>query len=177
MLDATSHPVSVLGPLMVSAAMVVVTILVHTTALIAAAYPLRRKLLSGPATARFSGEVWVTASISFLALVAHFAEIAIWAVVLLFCGEFTRLSAAFYESAMNYTSLGYGDVVMSPSWKLLGPIEAATGLLMFGVSTAWIFAVMQQFLRTKFNAVSASITPLTPMRRHRNGKHYEECLP
>jgi hypothetical protein len=66
------------------------------------------------------------------------------------CGEFTRLAAAFYHSAMNYTSLGYGDVVMSNSWKLLGPLEAANGLLMFGVSTAIIFAVVQRLFRTRF---------------------------
>ena len=60
------------------------------------------------------------------------------------CGEFTRFAGAFYKSAMNYTSLGSGDVVMSASWKLLGPLEAASGMLMFGVSTALIFAVIQR---------------------------------
>src|SRR5690242_8105480 len=105
---AAGQPISVLGPLMVSAAMSVVTGLVHATALIAAVYLLRRKLRRLP-TVRFSGEVWLTASISLLALVAHFVEIAVWALVFEFCGEFKRLSSAFYESAMNYTSLGYGD--------------------------------------------------------------------
>jgi Ion channel len=77
-------------------------------------------------------------------------EITIWAVVLQTCGEFTRLAAAFYHSAMNYTSLGYGDVVMSNSWKLLGPLEAANGLLMFGVSTAIIFAVTLRLFQMRF---------------------------
>lgn len=153
---AAGQPILVLGPLMISAAMSVVTVLVHATALIATIYLLRRKLRSLP-TVRFSGEVWLTASISLLALVAHFVETTVWALVLELCGEFTRLSSAFYESAMNYTSLGYGDVVMSPSWKLLGPSEAAMGLLMFGVSTGWIFAVMQQLLRTKFSSVPSDI--------------------
>lgn len=178
MTDTAGQPISVLGPLLVSAAMSVVTILVHAAALIAAAWLLRGKLRTSFATIRFSGDVWLTASIALLALAAHFAEIAIWAVVLMSCGEFTRLSAAFYQSAMNYTSLGYGDVEMSPSWKLLRPVEAAIGLLMFGVSTAWIFAVMQQLLRTKFvNVVDASITPLTLVRRQRNGNFGEEILP
>ena len=178
MTDTAGQPISVLGPLLVSAAMSVVTVLLHATALIAAAWLLRSKLRTSFATIRLSGDVWLTASIALLALAAHFAEIAIWAVALVSCGEFTHLSAAFYESAMNYTSLGYGDVVMSPSWKLLGPIEAATGLLMFGVSTAWIFAVMQRLLRTKFvNVVSASITPLTLLRRQRNGDFHKEILP
>ena len=37
-----------------------------------------------------------------------------------------------------------GDVVMSPRWELLGPLEAADGMLMFGVSTALIFAVVPE---------------------------------
>ena len=53
---------------------------------------------------------------------------------------------------MNYTSLGYGDVVMSASWKLFGPLEAADGLLMFGISTALIFAIIQRLLQMRYEA-------------------------
>jgi nucleoside-diphosphate-sugar epimerase len=45
-------------------------------------------------------------------------------------------------AAVNYTSLGYGDLIKTPSWRLLGPLETANGMLLFGVSTAMIFAVM-----------------------------------
>jgi hypothetical protein len=51
---------------------------------------------------------------------------------------------------VNYTTLGYGDVIMSPAWKLLGPIEAADGSLMFGVSTGMIFAVILRLMKTRF---------------------------
>ena len=51
---------------------------------------------------------------------------------------------------MNYSTLGYGDVIMSPAWKLLGPMEAANGALMVGVSTAMIFAVIQRLLLIRF---------------------------
>jgi hypothetical protein len=67
-----------------------------------------------------------------------------------FCGEFTQFATAFYHSSMNYTTLGYGDVVMSASWKLFGPLEAANGMLMFGVSTAMIFAVIQGLIQIRF---------------------------
>jgi hypothetical protein len=85
-------------------------------------------------------------------------EIAIWAVLFYACGEFTGLAPAFYHSAVNYTSLGYGDVVMSASWKLFGPLEAADGLLMFGVSTAMIFVVIQRLFRTRFEAAGTTHT-------------------
>jgi hypothetical protein len=46
--------------------------------------------------------------------------------------------------------LGYGDLIMTPSWRLLGPLEAADGMLMFGVSTALIFAVIQRLIQDRF---------------------------
>ena len=72
---------------------------------------------------------------------AQLLEITIWAVVFVSRGEFARLAATFYHLAMLHTSVGFGDAVMSNSRKLLGPLETANGLLMFGVSTAMIFAI------------------------------------
>jgi hypothetical protein len=84
------------------------------------------------------------------ALAAHLLEMALWALVFVFCGEFQDFSTAFYHSAVNYTSLGYGDLIMAPSWKLLGPVETANGMLLFGVSTAMIFAVIQRLVETRY---------------------------
>lgn len=75
------------------------------------------------------------------------------------CGEFRDFAAAFYHSAENYTSLGYGDVVMSAKWKLLGPLETADGMLMFGVSTAMIFAVVQRLIQTRYQLSDSRIPP------------------
>jgi hypothetical protein len=84
------------------------------------------------------------------AFLAHLMEIALWAALFQMCGEFKSFELAYYHSAVNYTTLGYGDLIMSPSWKLLGPLEAADGALMFGVSTAMIFAVAQRLILAKF---------------------------
>jgi Ion channel len=86
-----------------------------------------------------------------IALLAHLVEIAAWALLFMLCGEFHEFGAAFYHSAVNYTTLGYGDVIMTLSWRLLGPLEAANGMLMFGVSTAMIFAVIQQLIYTRYD--------------------------
>jgi hypothetical protein len=91
----------------------------------------------------------VTLAISF-ALAAHLIDIALWAVLFMICGEFTGIGTAYYHSAVNYTTLGYGDLVMTPSWRMLGPLEAADGMLMFGVSTAIIFALTQRLLQGRF---------------------------
>jgi len=61
-----------------------------------------------------------------------------------------RIGIACYHSAVNYTTLGYGDIIMSPSWRLLGPLEAASGILIFGVSTAMIFAAIVRLTQERF---------------------------
>ncbi len=91
----------------------------------------------------------VTLAIS-VALVAHLIDIAIWAVLFLGCGEFSNFGTAYYHSAVTYTTLGYGDVIMTPAWRMLAPLEAANGMLMFGVSTAIIFAVIQRLIQTRY---------------------------
>ena len=63
------------------------------------------------------------------------------------CGEFRDFGTAFYHSAVNDTSLGYGDLLMFPSWRFLGPLETANGTLLFGVSTAMVFAVILWLVR------------------------------
>jgi len=48
---------------------------------------------------------------------------------------------------VNFTSLGYGDVVMSARWKLLGPLEAANGILMLAITGAALMAILQQLIK------------------------------
>jgi hypothetical protein len=79
----------------------------------------------------------------------HLAEIALWALAFMACGEFESFERAFYHSAVNYTSLGYGDIVMSESWRLLGPLETMDGLLLFGISAAIMFAVLNRVVQQR----------------------------
>jgi Ion channel len=51
-----------------------------------------------------------------------------------------------YFAFVNYTTLGYGDVLPLQRWRLLGPITAMNGVLLFGWSTAVIFEVLQKVL-------------------------------
>ena len=99
---------------------------------------------------RYIIDLTIVVLVMSFAFVAHVIEVAVWAWLFLTCGEFQEFGIAFYHSAVNYSTLGYGDVIMSPSWKLLGPLEAADGSLMFGVSTAMIFAVILRLIQTRF---------------------------
>jgi len=87
-------------------------------------------------------DIVLLSMVMLLTLVGNFVQMAIWAALFLLLGEFDDLSAALYHSAVNFATLGYGDIVMSERWRLLGPIEAANGILMFGVSTAVMTAAV-----------------------------------
>lgn len=80
-------------------------------------------------------------------LAGHLAQTAVWAMVFVTTGELGEFAIAFYHSAVNYTTLGSGDIVMSPRWRLLGPLEAANGTLAFGWSTAVIVTVVIRLVR------------------------------
>ena len=87
--------------------------------------------------------------IMIILVVGNLAQIIIWGYLFLLLGEFELLSQAVYHSAVNFTTLGYGDIVMSAQYRLLGPLEAINGVLMIGVSTAVLMAVFQDLLRKK----------------------------
>ena len=57
--------------------------------------------------------------------------------------------SAFYFSAVTYTTTGYGDLVLPPEWRLLGAIEALTGILMCGWSTGFFFAIVSRLHRSE----------------------------
>jgi hypothetical protein len=145
-----THRIAILIPLAVGASAVVSTIFIRALAVIATVNFVRRERRLGRVGAGF----WIDFSIVSLtiavALAAHLIEIACWAVLFVVCGEFPEFGAAYYHSAVNYTTLGYGDVVMTPSWRMLGPLEAANGMLMFGVSTAIIFAIIQKLIQARY---------------------------
>ena len=144
------HQFAILYPLVVGVGAVACTIFVHALALAATVNFVRHERRLGRAGAGALIDLAIVALAISFAFVAHLIEIALWAVLLITCGEFQEFGNAFYHSAVNYTTLGYGDLLLTPSWRLLGPLEAANGALMFGVSTAMVFAVIQRLLLARF---------------------------
>jgi hypothetical protein len=144
------HEAAISRPLAVGLVVVLCTFFIHSLAIAANVrfFRFERKHRGAGTDLFVNLAIFVQAMA--LAFVAHLIEIALWAALFVICGEFNDFAAAFYHSAVNYSTLGYGDVIMSPSWKLLGPLEAADGALMFGVSTAMIFAVIQRLILTRF---------------------------
>ncbi|MEZ2585001.1 ion channel [Kluyvera intermedia] len=82
-----------------------------------------------------------------IVLLGNLLQILLWGMLFLWLGEFNTLLDAVYHSGVNFATLGYGDIVMSPQWKLLGPLEAVNGALMIGLSGACMLAVLQHHIR------------------------------
>jgi Ion channel len=145
-----AHPILLLTPLVVGSVAVICTILVHALPLSATITFVRREKKLGHLGINFRKDMGVVVRVILYAFVAHLIEMALWAILFLICGEFSDFATAYYHSAVNYTSLGYGDIIMSPPWRLLGPLETADGMLLFGVSAAMIFAVIQRLVETRY---------------------------
>jgi hypothetical protein len=121
---------------------------------------------------RVSASPWRTtlllSLVMLVMLLGNFVQMAVWALLFLALGEFDSFAKALYHSAVNFVTLGYGDIVMNERWRLLGPLEAANGVLMFGVSTAALTATLSDLLKHLFgrpqqqeSSVQAQTTPTT----------------
>lgn len=87
-----------------------------------------------------------------LLLVGNLGQISVWAFLFLLLEEFQLFADAFYHSAVNFGSLGYGDIVMSKEHRLLGALEAINGVLMIGVSTAALTTPFKDAIQTSLKA-------------------------
>jgi ion channel len=84
--------------------------------------------------------VWLAGWIILL----HLLEVTVWGLFYLWKDAMPDLASALYFSAVTYTTTGYGDLVLPAEWRLLGAIEALTGILMCGWSTGFFFAIVSR---------------------------------
>jgi hypothetical protein len=136
-------------PLFVGWLMIGALVVVQAAAITAIMRLTQRETRRENRSVRWLRGVTVFSRALLLIVLAQLVEIAAWAALFLAVGEFNDLPTAFYHSAMNFSTLGYGDIVMSRQWRLLGPLEAVAGMLMFGISTAVLFAVIQTLTRLR----------------------------
>jgi hypothetical protein len=81
-------------------------------------------------------------------MAAHIAEVVVWSLAYAMVDIAPPGSDLIYFAFVNYTTLGYGDVTPLQRWQLLGPMTAMNGVLLFGWSTAVIFAVLRKTMVT-----------------------------
>src|SRR5438132_12967874 len=86
----------------------------------------------------------------------HLVQVGLWAVVFWHAQELPNLETALYFSLATYTTIGFGDVVVGPGWRVLAGIEGLTGILLIGWSTAFVFAVVNRMYEHWMQVHSAS---------------------
>jgi Ion channel len=74
----------------------------------------------------------------------HTLEVWLYALVYLAIGAISDFESALYFSTVTFASLGYGDIVLSPAWRIFGAIEAVNGLILLGWSTAFLISLMSR---------------------------------
>src|SRR5262250_1493065 len=154
-MEPSPDRIAILLPLGVAVAVTFCTVVINALAMMPMIYFVRYELRLGRAGVRFWRDVALVAGATLVALASHLVAIAAWALVFTLCGEFSQLAEAVYHSGLNYTTLGDSDAVISPSWRLLVPLEGANGMLMFGVSTAMLFAIIQRLIETRLGERSS----------------------
>jgi hypothetical protein len=89
-----------------------------------------------------------------LTAVLHVLEATVWAAFYYWHQLFPDLETALYFSLGTYTTIGYGDIVLPKAWRLLGAIEGISGVLLCGLSTAFIFALVNALFKIRMGQTS-----------------------
>ncbi len=132
------------GQVLIGSAMIALTVVIHTAGLlglIVCFKALSSRFVENLNYITMTGILVVTIIGIFL---VHTAEIWLWAVLYLWLGEFASFERVLYFSTVTFTSLGYGDITLQERWQLLSGFEAVNGIILFGVSTAFVFGVIRK---------------------------------
>lgn len=134
-------------PLLLGSAMVVGNMAIQILVMVYLIGLLMRRAEKSSESSRLLYQTHTLGTVVLVLFLGHVLQFATWAVLFLYIGQFEDFETAFYHSAVNFTSLGYGDIVMSAPWRLLGGLEAANGVLMFGLSAGAILSMMTWVLK------------------------------
>ncbi|WP_299626987.1 potassium channel family protein [uncultured Tateyamaria sp.] len=83
-------------------------------------------------------------------VVGHTAQIWVWSVYFMHLTDLPDVATSFYFATVTYTTLGYGDIVLDADTRIVGTFCAITGLLTFGISTAFLMGVLVRVMPDVF---------------------------
>jgi hypothetical protein len=107
-------------------------------------------------THHFWPATWMLIRVAAWTILLHLSQILVWASCYAVSGAMPDFATAAYFSAVTYTTTGYGDLVLPEEWRVVGGIEALTGILMCGLSTGMFFAVFSDVFGFKGQSASTS---------------------
>lgn len=138
-----------INELLVAFAIVGVCLLLHVTSIVFLAdWMLDQREKRSANLGTFGHMVFLIAAFSVI-IMLHMLEICIWAVFYFGNSLFHDFETALYFSITSYTTIGFGDVVLPRAWRMLGGVEGVTGVLLCGLSTAFVFAIVNAMFQMR----------------------------
>jgi voltage-gated potassium channel len=127
-------------------ALMVGAVAIHLLGGLAAILHLRRRVAAQAGDSTLFA-LWVLVELFAALLLLHLMQVSLWA-LLYWWRIGWDFNTALYFSTVTYATIGYGDVVPPPQWRLVAVTEGLTGVLMLGWSSALVFAVVVRLLET-----------------------------
>lgn len=134
-----------ISKLLLAWAVMALCVAIHAATVTSAVGWLRRQTIRGQ---RFWPWTWLFIRLAGWMILIHLVEIAAWAMLYWWRDAMPDWQTAFYFSAVTYTTTGYGDLVLPSEWRLVGGIEALTGILMCAWSSGFFFAVVSRMIQS-----------------------------
>jgi len=135
--------------ILISFALIAATVAIHALGLAG----LTRHLLGCAKRARGIRSVtWLLVRTVWMLIFLHGLEISVWAIAYWCLGTMPDIPSAFYFSGTTYTTIGYGDLLLEVPWRMMGPLEGMTGILMSSLSGAFFFVVVSRVLMSRSSA-------------------------
>ena len=131
-----------LAVMFIAAALVAITVAIHAIGLSVVLSHMIKSHAAPPT------QIWritfLLVRVAWLLIFIHTIEISVWAIFYVWEGCLPDVESAFYFSGVTYATIGYGDLVLIKPWRMLGPIEGVTGILMCALSAGVFFAAVNR---------------------------------
>jgi hypothetical protein len=134
-----------LANLLIAYALLALTVGIHAAGL--AAVSSRTLKMSISPDLGYWKVTFLLVRVAWMFIILHFIEIAVWAVFYWWKKCLPDMESAFYFSGVTYATIGYGDLVLPREWRLFGPTEGVTGVLMCGLSVGVFFVIVSKIYR------------------------------
>jgi hypothetical protein len=131
----------------------------QAAALVFAAQVVERITEHQVAPSRASTKFLQLSILMIVLMLGNIVQIVIWALLYRGLGALDDLETAVYFSGVTFTTLGYGDVVLKGRIRLLAPLQAANGVMMFGITTAAFISVVERALVQRIGGRVSGVSP------------------
>ncbi|HEY4257530.1 MAG TPA: potassium channel family protein [Candidatus Udaeobacter sp.] len=146
-----------IAKLLIASCLVAITVAIHAAGLGMVLSHVSRSTVQ-PEDTGFWPITWMLIRIAWLLIIIHLFEIVVWGLFFWWENCMPDVESSFYFSGITYLTIGYGDLVLPKEWRLFGPIEGLTGILMCGLSTALFFAVVSKRILLRMRGKETGLT-------------------